>query len=120
MKIQSSFISCTDFKNNLFNANYISSHVFYYTSHKRNIKGIIWDSYIPLSAYVKIDSSLVVLERICAINAALAVSFFTFTFSIVNWLTFTVLRKELLDPSPYYQLFIGHIFFRFLIFIFQC
>ncbi len=29
------------FKNNLFNAKYVSSHVFHYTSHKRNIKGII-------------------------------------------------------------------------------
>ncbi len=80
MKIQSSFIHAPIFKNNLYNANYISSHVFYYTSHKRNIKGIIWDSYIPLSAYVKIDLCLVVSERICAINAALAVSFFYFHF----------------------------------------
>ncbi len=49
------------------------------------------NSYTPLSAYVRVDLSLVVSERICAVNAALAVSFlfvFTFTFSLV---TFTVL-----------------------------
>ncbi len=36
----------------------------------RHIKEIILDRYIPLSAYVKVDSSVVVSERICAINAA--------------------------------------------------
>ncbi len=36
------------FKNNLFNVKYVSSHVFHYTSHKRNLEGKIEASYMSL------------------------------------------------------------------------
>ncbi len=57
---------------------YVSSHVFHYTSQKINIKGIIYDSYIPLSAYVRVDLSLIVWEN--AVNEALAVICLLFYF----------------------------------------
>ncbi len=49
----------------------------------------------------------------------LAVSFFYFHFLYSELTDVHRLAQELLDPSPYYQLFIGHIFFRFLYLFFN-
>ncbi len=57
-------ISCTDFQKQPVLL------MFFTIRATRHIKEIILDRYIPLSAYVKVDSSVVVSERICAINAA--------------------------------------------------
>ncbi len=40
-KFRAALFQALIFKNNLFNAKYVSSHVFHYTSHKRNIKGAV-------------------------------------------------------------------------------
>ncbi len=45
-------------------------------------------SFILLSAHVEVNSSLVVSERICAVNAALE-NFFTFTFCMAEVKMFT-------------------------------